>query len=147
MTLIDRKQNQPKERWLRWRPIADLPRELYLEELIDNRDGLTLRLSEGNNSRILQIRFDGYYAYRNMNEGDCLVGDRYVESEKDTNLVKVPLYTVQNSHYMEWFHCKSCGVRKNDRIIHYVVTTPEDMVEILDLDSPEEPPSVNWITR
>ena len=144
---MSHKQNRLKEQWFRWRPIDHIPRELYLEELIDNRDGLILRLSESADSPILQIHFDGYYAYRIMNEGDFLLGDHCIKSEDNSDLVQVPLYTVQNSHYVKWFHRKSCGVRENDRIIHYVVATPDDMVEILDLDIPEEPPAVIWIAR
>lgn len=61
-----------KEKWMKWEPLEGIPKTLCLEELKDNREGLTICLRENINSAILIVHFESYFSYRVTDEGDLL---------------------------------------------------------------------------
>ena len=127
-----------KEKWVKWEPIDDLPVLLYLEELRDNYQGITLKLQgEEKTSPLLVVNFDGALSYRTTDEGDLLKTLGEVEGYGAWSLFKV-----ENSKYVEWFHEQSLGIRRDQEIVHFVFATANDVVEVLDL----EPPTLRWET-
>lgn len=127
-----------KEKWIRWKPIEKISEKLYLEELKCNKDGLTLNLKENKNSPILIIHFDGYFSYRVTDEGDLL--KTLYEIEESEDLGKWTLFVVENSLYIQWFHKQSFDTHRDDEIVHYLIATPNDVIEVLDSDIP----TVKW---
>ncbi|ELS01072.1 hypothetical protein Xen7305DRAFT_00007730 [Xenococcus sp. PCC 7305] len=89
--------------WIKWEPIENLPKELYLYELKDNANGLTINLIEEQNYPTLTIHFSNYYSYKNTDEGYLLMANHQIE--KGTG--KWSLYTVENSMYLQWLHRQS----------------------------------------
>ena len=120
------------ETWHRHTPSIEVPACLYLDRLTDDRDGLVLLLSEQQNGPQLQVLFDGYLSYRNTDEGDLLV-----TLVKLKDLTPWPLFRVDNSAYLDWFHSESYGIHQGEPIQHFVIATPGDVVEVLTLGEPE----------
>jgi hypothetical protein len=129
-----------QEKWLKWNPIEKIPSNLYLKEFKYNSNGLNLSLEqEEENSPILNIYFNGVFSFRSADEGDLL--KTLSEREKTDNTNNWSLFTVENSLYLEWFHEQSYDIHKKDQIIHYLIATPNDVIDVLD----SETPCVKWI--
>lgn len=133
-----------KEKWLKWEPIEEIPQTLYLSELKYNFEGLTVNVRDKDeNSPILTISFEGFFALRIADEGDLLKGSHDTDEavikmeKKEGSYYKWSLFTVENSLYLEWFHEQSLGVRKKEKLVHYVIRTSEDVIEVLDIESPK----------
>ena len=136
-----------KEKWLKWEPITEILQTLYLRGLEYNLEGLTVNVqSKDKNSPILNIYFEGFFALRIMDEGDLLKSSYEIDEailnmeKKEGSYYKWSLFTVENSLYIKWFHEQSLGVRKNEELIHYIIRTSEDVIEVLDIESP----TVTW---
>lgn len=131
-----------QQKWKKWTPeLENVPEKLYLKELKDNYDGLTLLFKlEKEDSKYLKVFFDAALSYRNTDEGDllksmyCLSHDESIESPR-------LFFTVENSQYLKWFHDESYNIRADEHITHYVFVTPDDVVDVLALDAP----SFNWV--
>ena len=122
------------EKLVTWKPMNGIPKTLYLIELKYDSKGLTLSLVEGNNMPVLIIFFDGDLSHRIADEGDLLKMVSEAERDKDA---RGTLYTVENSHYLKWFHEQSCGTRQKDNLVHYRIQTPNEIVDVLDLGTPK----------
>ena len=75
--------------------------------------------------------------------------DSYDLEEAIVNLKKEPeydfkwsLFTVENSRYVEWFHEQSVGIKRDLDIVHYLIKTPNEVIELLDLEDPR--PTFMW---
>ena len=77
-----------KEKWLIWKPLEGIPKKLCLEELKDNREGLTICLRENINSAILIVNFENYFSYRVTDEGDLLktLHEKTKRADLETNI-------------------------------------------------------------
>lgn len=136
-----------REKWLKWEPIEKIPQTLYLRGLKYDYDGLTLSLQDKDRkSPILTIYFEGFFALRIVDEGDKLIDSHDMDETvsememEEGSYYKWSLFTVDDSLYLEWFHEQSLGVRKKEELVHYVIRTSEDVIEVLDIDSP----TVTW---
>jgi len=125
------------EKLISWKPMEGIPVTLYLRELKYDAKGLTLSLAEGDNAPILSIFFNGDLSHRIADEGDLL--KIVSEAERDEE-ARGPLFIVENSHYLEWFHDQSCNIRQKDNLVHYRIVTPNEIVDVLDLSTPQ----VKW---
>jgi hypothetical protein len=125
------------EKYVKWEPIKNIPETLYLEGLHDDYEGFRLLLRDEKLSRMLRITFDPPLSYRNTDEGDLLKTDQIAEG-----FLKWPLYTVENSRFLKWFHEESLEIHRNENPIHYAIITPNDVVDIISC----YPPKVEWLT-
>lgn len=128
-----------REKWMKWKPIEGIPQELYFEGMEYNNDGLTINLQgKDKNSPILTINFEFFLALRIVDEGNllkdsCDVDEAIMKIKLEPGSSrKWSLFTVENSPYLEWFHNQSVGIHKDIKIIHHVIRTPEDVIEVLD---------------
>ena len=109
--------------------MEDIPNKLYLEELVDNYNGLTIKLSEGKNSSCLVIHFEVYRSFRSTDEGDLL---RTLKEIKNKEVLGTStLFTVKNSLYVKWFHHQTYDLYQDSEVIHYLIATPNDVIEVL----------------
>lgn len=135
-----------KEKWVKWKPLEGIPQTLYLKELKYDYGGLTVNLMGKNATPNLTIHFTGFFGCRMTDEGDLLKASHKVEKavidmEKEKGSYhKWSLYTVEDSLYLQWFHEQSLDIHKNDEITHYIISTPDDVIEVLD----SEIPTVIW---
>ena len=142
---------------MKWKPVEGIPQTLYLIGLKygfikkHGSDGLTMNLQGRNDDDpILTIHFDidCFFGLRIIDEGN-LLKYKYdldeaiikMEWEKDS-LQKWSLFTVENSRYLEWFHEQSVGVRRKIEMTHYLIKTPDDVIDVLSVK--KVLPTVTW---
>ena len=127
-----------KETWQILKPIAVMPNPLYVKEIKDNYDGLSISLQNREYSRFNPsfgiIKFDTFLTYRVTDEGDLL--KTLYEIENPDCLGISFLFTVDNSLYLKWF-CEQCyDIHDKNQITHYLIATTADVVDILNLHEP-----------
>lgn len=123
-----------REKWIVWKPIEEIPETLYLEELKYDSNGLTLSLTEKDDAPILIIHFDEDLSHRIADEGNLL---RTVsKAERSQEALRWTLFKVENSLYLQWFHEESSYKYESDNLVHYLIATPNEIVDVLNLNSP-----------
>ena len=65
----------------------------------------------------------------------------YVQDQPEYEY-KWSLFMVENSHYVEWFQEQSVGIHEDRNIAHYLIRTPNEIFEVLDLNEPR--PTLIW---
>lgn len=111
---------------------GDLEGVFYLDALVDDFDGLSLYLS--GEDHFVTVRFDSYLTYRNSDESERI---DLVNEVSDLRLNSKLIVTVNESKFIKWIVEESKNIRKDDLLFHYVVLTPNDIVEIVSHDVPE----------
>jgi len=122
-----------KEIWERWEPVHSFPKRIYLQSLIDNKNGLTL-LFETEDDKTIAFNFEsGVLSYRNTDEGDLYQTLRDLDKEYGGEFYSNwSLFKVKNSSYLNWFKKEGCGKWDyQDDVKHYVFMTSDDVVEVL----------------
>ena len=105
---------------------------LECEELRDSSSGLVISLRRADGSK-LSIHFEDHLAYRLLDEGDALEAIHQLgKSENRENRI----YIVENSEFIEWFHNQSYGVRRNDKLSHYIIFSSNDIIDVISLGAP-----------
>ncbi|MES9867177.1 MAG: hypothetical protein ABW157_17755 [Candidatus Thiodiazotropha sp. LLP2] len=129
------------EKYTSWTLIDNQPKKMIVDGLHDDEAGLRILLkgaSESDESLLLQVLFDSYISYRNMDESyRAGTFDNYPEGLSDT------FYTVSKSTWLDWFHKESKNIYNDRGIIHYSIITVADCIDILS----EFPPDVSWIKK
>lgn len=114
-----------------------LPRTMFCEAVHDDYEHFRVVLRGPSPSdRVVRILFDSVIAYRNINESFRL---RTLEQIRGMELP--PLVTVENSHWLAWLRHESGGVLDGVALVHYMIITPEDIIEI----ASEFPPRVEHL--
>ena len=120
------------EKYIKWVPIEPVPFPLDLENLHKDDKGLSILLnSEDHTDKFLHIRFSDYEALREMGEEFKTRFWHEVEIEED-----YPLFIVENSEWLEWFHVQSDGNFRDLDIQHYAIWTTENWIDILSSSKP-----------
>lgn len=126
-----------REKWIKWEPIQGIPQTLFCDSIEYNDEGLTIKL-KGKDSPILTINFEFFLALRIVDEGNflkdsCDMDEAVLKMELEKgSYYKWSLFTVENSSYLAWFHDQSVGIHRDLKIVHHVIKTPGDVIEILD---------------
>ncbi|HHL2502332.1 TPA: hypothetical protein ACQ301_004466 [Yersinia enterocolitica] len=102
-----------------------------LEDFRYSSGSLELILSSVNNeeSSKVKVLFDWVYSFRVTDEGDLLKMQEEQQGEMLTGL-----YLVENSKYLEWFNEQNGNM--HDRVVHYMLSTVDDVIDILASISP-----------
>ncbi|RXS91006.1 hypothetical protein [Geobacillus sp. PK12] len=126
------------EQWERWEPITGIPPAIYNDMLLDSKEGIVLKFSDESHKREVIIIFEeGVLSYRNTDEGSLLKMLTYLDQYYGTNFYRNwPLFKVKNSTYLKWFHEESCGIYESRNVEHYVILTPNDVIEVLSTHPP-----------
>ncbi|MFN1219086.1 hypothetical protein ACKW6Q_19130 [Chryseobacterium kwangjuense] len=123
----------------RWNSINDIYKMFQVESFTDDYNGISIILKEYSGDRILRIKFEeDVFAYRNINESYLLKEKLYNIKKED---LKLSLFIVKYSTFLEEFHNKSLSIYKEWEISHYLIRTPEDYIDILS----GEDPFVEWL--
>lgn len=146
-----------REKRMKWEPLSGIPQTLNLIGLKygflkqHGFDGLTVNLQGRNDdSPILTIHFDVdcFFGLRIIDEGDLLkdgydIDEAVIEMKKEKDSWhKWSLFTIENSRYLEWFHEQSVGVRRDIEMTHYLIKTPDDVIDVLSVKKVH--PTVTW---
>jgi hypothetical protein len=129
-----------EHKYTKWEPVEGIENEIWVEALHDDYEGLRILLKgSSESSGVLSISFPQYYGYRNVDESyrDKLwqTGDF---EERDWSLFKTTA-----SEFIEWLFEQSGGVYSKEEMVHYVVKTGADVIEVV---ANLTPPKVEWLT-
>lgn len=133
------KDNAMNEIYRAWNPIDGIGKPLYLEALHDDVEGIRVVLREGGeHGRVLRATFDApsVFGYRNVNESYRL---RTISRMDVRHLPS--LIIVENSEWARWIREEAEGTIGFDDIVHYMFSTPEDVVDVVTCF----PPVVEWL--
>ncbi len=123
--------------FVKWVPELSVPNKLRCTKLIDDESGLSIYLRSTVGEAIsLQLNFETSLAYRNLDEsyrGNLI-------QQLDTKDI-FPFYQVFQSDWVEWFHSESLEILRSREIIHILVVTPDDCIDVLS----EIPPKIKLI--
>ena len=122
-----------------WSLLPEVSGKVLIDKLEDSEEGLTISLRFPSYSTLhgqkVQLLFDSYVAYRNMDES-------YRARTFDVaGGFKGSLYLVEGSSWLKWLHKESLGIYQDDLINHYSIITEADCIDVLS----EYKPAVNWI--
>ena len=119
----------------RWFPAYTLPESVSIKSIVDTPSGLQVVLFDENSpSQGFELFFSFFYGYRNFNESERLMTFR----KSSELMVKWSFFIANDSEFIEWFCKESDGVVDKTVVTHYVITTPDDLFEVL----APEPPSI-----
>lgn len=91
-----------------------------------------LNITLTNNDNIkLNIMFDWIHSFRITDEGDLLK----IQSVLKGSMV-IGIYIVEDSFYLRWFNEQSENIHADEKIIHYVVVTQNEVIDILSSENP-----------
>src|SRR6266478_5318178 len=128
------------EKYKKWEPVAGIENEMWVDALHDDYEGLRILLKgSSESSGILSISFRQYYGYRNFDESfrDKLWQQNNFEP-RDWSLFKTT-----SSHFIDWLFEESGGVYSKEEMVHYVIKTGADVIEVV---AKLTPPKVEWLT-
>jgi hypothetical protein len=124
------------EKYKKCIPIKDIPDTLVLFGLHDNYEGFRILLRDGKSSRVLRIRFDSFFTYRNTDIG--YLSRTMLEKNK---FVKWPLFTVKNSMFLQCLQEENPEKQLNEKPVHYAIITPNNCIDVIS----ESSPKVEWL--
>jgi hypothetical protein len=114
-----------------WQPISDISGRVIIDEIEDSDGGLTIYIHLSKTNKRFKIVFDSCIAYRNMDESYRVrTFTEYGGFDNSLNLV-------ENSSWLEWFHCESQGFYQDEEITHYAIITDADCMDVLSEFSPK----------
>lgn len=117
----------------KWIPKEDVPKTCYLEGLRDDYDGFRLFLKgEDENGATLTISFENHLGYRNFNESERLKTLNNYPSLGE----KWTFFIVEESEFTKWIVEESSEIVREQDVTHYLIATPEDIVEVLAKEAP-----------
>lgn len=127
------------EQWIQWIPYEGLPYKVNLEELLDNKNGVSLSLTDNEGNQEIQVLFENLVlSYRNTDEGRRLKTIRFLEEKYNTDFyAKWSFFKVYNSTYLEWFRQETYNIYDTLSIEHYVFLTNDDIVDVLSTYEPK----------
>lgn len=139
-----------REKWLKWEPSEGIPPTFWLMDFKYSEGLLTLYVQDQINKSLpmLSICFSDFLSMHITDEGNllkdtCDIDESLMKMEKKPGYYyRWSLFIVENSHYIEWFNKEILGKGENLDIIHYVIKTPNEIVEVL--DSTDHKPILRW---
>ncbi|TCI72864.1 MULTISPECIES: hypothetical protein [unclassified Exiguobacterium] len=126
------------EKWERWTVNQEIPAKLYLQALIDDKDGLTLVFTDADENNYTFL-FDGLVlSYRNTDEGTLFKTLEQLYKNYGPDFFRNwTLFNVTDSNYVKWLAEESTNIYEEIYDIHhYVFLTSNDVIEVLSTDPP-----------
>ncbi len=112
-------------------PFGSIIYKVYLDALVDDYLGLAMYFTseEGDN---IKVSFETYISYRNCDESErfLFIGENFFHNNNH-------FYKSETTDYIDWIIKESQDIRKDDKIVHYIFITPNDIVEVLSLEEPK----------
>lgn len=126
---MEKKILMTNNKLIKWETIEDIPQNFDLCEFTEKSNILTLNFKSKEKLFDFKIVFNGYFAYRNTKCNSIL--------EDDLNFSRqCGLLIMEDSPYLKWFHYSSCNIHENDKIKHHIIKATNNVVEILDFETP-----------
>ena len=117
----------------KWIPLNDIPEILYIDSIIDDYNGFRIIVTgEEKESKRFELNFENYYGYRNFNESERL---RTLNDTPELT-IKWSLFKAYNTDLIQWIVEESLGIVETSSVEHYVIATPDDILEVLSSSPP-----------
>ncbi|MCL9674582.1 hypothetical protein [Citrobacter sp. MNAZ 1397] len=87
---------------------------------------ITLSSTQENKIDEIDIVFDWVHSFRVTDEGDLLKLQDELNGQMLTGI-----YLVEGSEYLIWFNNQSANIHDNDEIVHYLIVTSDDVIDVL----------------
>lgn len=113
-------------------------KHLFMDSLHDDSEGLEIKLSDWSNNTAtarFRVTFKNYPAYRNIQEEYRLALWKRRDALGDPGLTGWA-FTVPNSPWAQEFAKEPILEIFNPSVIHYLITTENDVVEVLSAEEP-----------
>ena len=127
------------EKRIKWEPLSGTPPTVWLRNLKYEPNLLIINLEDeiDESAPILTIHFHDFITFRIIDESDLLKG-AYDDDESAAKIEKVKgyryfwsLFTIAHSHYLKWFREQNGSINQDLEIVHYLIFTPHDVIEVL----------------
>ena len=116
-----------------WKPLPDLPDNMYIEAIYDDNKGVRIILGcDQFKDRVLKVEIVDKISYRNTDESFML---KVWDSMNKEDLGKT-FYVVKNSSYIDFFKEMTFNLHDDWDIEHYAIYTTEDCIDILSINEP-----------
>lgn len=125
------------EYWQKWQPLNEFPNKIWLESLLQDRNGLKIQFDSENNKKIDIFLGKAALTCRMTDEGDMLQSINYWSEEYGDDLFTWPIYKSNNSSFVRWFNEESCEKFADKNIEHYVFFTEDDIIEVISAIAPQ----------
>lgn len=127
--------NNDKTNIKRWNPPKIKDSGLfYLEGLYDDYKGFRLILKgERESDEIVELLFENNLAYRNLDESQRLK----TLNENSILTKKWSFFKTKDSSFLDWFNNESYNIYKTEKLTHYIIVTPNDIVDIITDEEPK----------
>jgi hypothetical protein len=124
-----------KEHYEKWEPINGLEKELWVESISDDNNGLQIHLRGRDvNSQKVCIIFDTYYIYRNSNDSYRL----RLSHQESFEEVRWSLCKTSQSNLINWVYDEAFEIYKKEEMLHYMIKTGEDVMDVITNLTPPE---------
>lgn len=108
---------------------------LYMEQLCDNYSGLEITLKgEEINSTSYKLLFENFVGYRNFNEGDRV---KFIHEHPEIAINQSLFWAKgDRTSLMSWIVDQATGILSEEGLIHFLIASPEDVIDIICYDFP-----------
>lgn len=137
------------EEWTKWEPLKGALGKMYLEKLVDDKNGTLLFFKRKDDDNTLEVFFEGsILSLRSTDEGRRIKTINFLDEKYGTDFyAKWTFFKVANSSYVEWFNQETYNMYVTYDVKHYVFLTPDDVIEILSTYEPNMSISVKYKER
>lgn len=119
-----------------WKPLAHegIPNELYIDAIHQDAEGFRILIGGRNElgMSIFRLKFESYIGYRNFDESYRLMSlDKIPVSCREWGLFKTT-----DSSFINWIIEESGGRYSKGELLHFIVVTQNDIVDVIALEEP-----------
>lgn len=128
------------QQWLHWKPVnLDLAGNYETDQIIDKRDSFKILITKITKPEKVEIVFDkSIWAFRRTSES--LRQDIFKDlslTYGDDFYINWSFFKIERSNYLNWLRDESDGISNHLKLIHYVVMTLDDVIDIVANYEPE----------
>jgi len=104
---------------------------LHLDEIWERADTLDLIAVTEDESERVTFRFDAFFAFRKVKEGDAL---QTLATLTEQKVEAKFYYRVEDSEFVRWFHEESYHVREGQPAENIMLMFEDDVVEVIAME-------------
>lgn len=116
----------------KWKPHFKIETSIHLDTLIDNRNGLIIKIVTDDNI-YYEIEFSNYLGYRNFNESERL---SLLEEYPILTEPKSFFFIGENTNFVKWLVEESLNILDSNDMNHFFIVTSDNIIEILCNETP-----------
>jgi len=133
---LQKNGDMKNENFKNWKPLDNIPAELYLDSLTDDHEGLTLILRGEDSDDAILIQFGLFVLSYQSTTEICIL-----KTLDDNPKLKIPwpIFVSDTSSYIDWL-VKQSTIIENETKLHYVIKHADGLIDIVT----SQEPLVKW---